>query len=64
MAYLVIYRPHNQLNCDTQYIGPFESHDDAYDYLCELPAIGQHNPGSVVDNPGVKFVQEIAAPQR
>lgn len=58
MQYLVIYRAHGQLNTETKYYGPFNSFDDAYEYLCTLPAIGtNHTEG---EN-GVKYVQEITS---
>ena len=31
--WIIIYRPHNQLNCDTQYIGPFETWVEADEAL-------------------------------
>lgn len=51
--YIVVYKRGEWLNCETQYIGPFESHDAAYDCLCELPAPGEG---------GVKFTQEVLRP--
>ena len=63
--HIVIYRPHNQLNCTTQYIGPFATFGEAYDYLCNLPALGQYSPWvgePNVANPGVKFIQELVRP--
>lgn len=64
--FIVIYRPHNKLNLETQYHGPFLSHDDAYDFLCGLPALGiqDQDPEIVTPNPGVKFIQSLIAPQR
>lgn len=60
-TFIVIYRPHGALNCETQHIGPFPSHDEAYEYLCKLPAIGINYGG---ENPGVKYVEELIAPEQ
>jgi len=57
--HIVVYRPHNQLNTDTQYIGPFTSWIAAYEHLCEMPALGQYQPDGILDNPGVKFVDRL-----
>lgn len=63
MAWILIYRPHNMMHLDTMHIGPFASHDDAYDTLCELPALGIHYP---VENgsplPGCKYITELCEP--
>lgn len=62
-SFMVIYRPHNTLVLDTRYFGPFATHADAYDFLCELPAIGKHQqPQSGPCTAGVKFVQQLTAP--
>jgi len=62
--YIVIYRRHNQLNVDTQYIGPFMTEERAYDALCELPALGIYKEDGQLNNPGVKFTQALQAPTR
>lgn len=59
--HIVVYRLHGQLNCETQYIGPFETFGDADDYLCFLPALGICPEG---EQPGVKFVQEVMTPKQ
>lgn len=61
--YIVIYRPHNELNLNTQYFGPFTSDEDAYDFLCTLPALGIHQPSTNMDNPGVKYTQRLVSPE-
>lgn len=63
--FIIVYRPHNELNLDTRYIGPFTDYSAAYDYLDQLPAIGPHlapRPSQPCHNPGVKFIQELEAP--
>lgn len=57
--HMVIFRLHGQLNLETAYIGPFADFGSAYEYLCELPALGICPEGQ---NAGVKFVQELQAP--
>lgn len=58
--FIVVYRPHNTLHCETKYFGPFQSHDDAYDYLCKLPAIGAHfPPENGCGNSGVKTIESL-----
>ena len=57
--YQVIYREHNKLNLDTLYIGPFDTWEEAYDALCQMPALGV-NPLDIGDdgyNAGCKFVE-------
>jgi hypothetical protein len=62
-AFMVVYRPHNTLVLDTRYYGPFAAWGEAYDFLCELPAIGTHQqPQSGPCASGVKFVQQLTAP--
>jgi len=58
--HIVIYREHGKLMCETACIGPFDDFGDAYEYLCTLPALGTCPEG---ENAGVKFVQELVAPQ-
>ena len=60
--FIVVYRPHNELNLDTTYYGPFATWPEADDALCSLPALGIHVPGEDIDNPGVKFIQELTSP--
>jgi hypothetical protein len=60
--WIVIYRPHNVLNCDTRYIGPFADYLAAEDALCALGALGPHIPEGVTPNPGVKFIQPLERP--
>ena len=59
--HIVIFRENGKLNMETAYIGPFDTFEDAYEYLCELPAIGICPEG---ENPGVKFIHELAKPDR
>lgn len=62
--FIVIYRPHNELKCNTQHIGPFPTHAAACDYLSTLPALGilEFDENNVVQNSGVKYVEELRAP--
>lgn len=57
--HMVVFRLHGKLNMETAYIGPFAEFEDAYEYLCELPALGICPDG---ENAGVKFVQELQKP--
>lgn len=59
--FIVVYRPHNTLNCETQYYGPFTTFADAYEYSCGLPALGIQwfTDEDTCRNPGCKFVQEL-----
>lgn len=57
--FIVIYRPHNELHCDTQHYGPFDSWGAAYDKLCSLPAIGSFDESHIIANTGVKYVEEL-----
>ena len=61
--HIVIYRPHNQLHCDTKFYGPFPSFGAAYDFLCTLPALGTYRPDGTINQPGVKYTQELEAAQ-
>lgn len=60
--YIVVYRPHNLLNCDTRYIGPFATWHEADDALYALPACGVYAPDGKLNNPGVKYTQELEQP--
>jgi len=57
--HMVIFREHGKLNLETAYIGPFADADAAFEYLCELPALGFVPQG---ENPGVKYIVELQAP--
>lgn len=58
-AFVVVYRPHDRLHCDTQYFGPFPLFWDAEDFLASLPVLGIDFNG---DMPGVKYIQELTPP--
>ena len=63
----VVYRPHNELMCNTRYIGPFETFAEAEEGLCGLPALGPHDPrdgDGVCIEPGVKFIEALEVPAR
>lgn len=57
--FIVIYRPHNELNVNTKHIGPFRTYMGAEVCLSSLPAIGIHYPDGVLNNPGVKYIEEL-----
>lgn len=59
--FIVVYRPHNLFNCDTQYIGPFASWEEADDVLCSLPALGTYTNTPTSCNPGVKFTADLCS---
>jgi len=53
-AWIIVYKADgDDLNLTTRHVGPFASHDEAYDALCELPA---------PINGGHKFIQELEQP--
>ena len=60
--FIVIYRPHNMLNCETQHVGPFADHNSAYDFACTLPALGIYREDGELNNPGVKYVEPLKRP--
>lgn len=55
MAGLIIVHKESAevLNCDVSHIGPFDSHDEAYDYLCTMPPVRKG---------GHKYITELVAP--
>ena len=55
--FIVVYRPHGAATTD--YYGVFDLFDDAYEFLCKLPAIGQRLEG---EQSGYKFVEELTTP--
>lgn len=59
--HIVIFREHGRLHMETQYIGPFDTFEDAYEYLCQLPALGIEKHGETV---GCKFIHELQKPDR
>ena len=63
MKHIVIYRPHGKLIMETKYYGPFESWEDADDFLCTLPAIGYQFTQEEIDHPGCKYTQPLASPE-
>lgn len=56
--YIVIYRPHNMLNLDTKYYGPF-TYDEAEERICKLKNLGQYQEDNLHNNPGCKFIEEL-----
>lgn len=57
--HIVVYRAHGDLMCETQYYGPFACFDDAYEFLCALPALGANNTGQ---QHGVKDIHVMRSP--
>lgn len=57
--HIVIFRLHGQLQMETQYFGPFEDFDSAYEYLCALPALGICPEGQ---ESGCKYIKELTVP--
>lgn len=66
MSYLVIYRRADWLNCETEFYGPFASHDDAYDFLCSLPSpCVDPATGELFEEPrnnACKYIEELRRP--
>ena len=60
--WIIIYRPHNALMAETQYIGVFETHDEAYEHLVELPALGLFDEEASCQTSGVKFIEALTVP--
>jgi len=63
--FIVVYRPHNQLIAETQYIGPFADYRAAEDMLIKLGPLGPHISAGfhATPNKGVKFIQELQPPR-
>ena len=57
--YIIVYRQHGQLNCETQFIGPFDDFEAAYEHFCTMPALGVCEGG--LDS-GVKYIKELTKP--
>lgn len=57
--WVVIFRRHGELNCDTRYIGPFANFDAAYEHLCSLPALGATQTHEEHLRPGVKHIVKV-----
>jgi hypothetical protein len=57
IMFIVIYRPHGELECDTKYYGAFDTFNAACGFLESLPALG--SKGCFSELAGVKFVQEL-----
>lgn len=57
--FIVHYRPHNRMICETVCFGPFRSDLAAHVFLCGLPALGIHIPDGCTPNSGVKFIEEL-----
>lgn len=57
--FIVVYREHGQMQCETHHIGPFATHDEAYEYLGMLPALGICEG---VKNTGCKYIQNLTPP--
>lgn len=60
--YIVVYRPHGILRYDTKFYGAFNSYLEAEDFLEALPALGVYD-GSGIGGEGVKYIQELTAPE-
>jgi hypothetical protein len=58
--YIVIFREHNKLLIDTLYVGPFDTFEEAYESLCEMPALGTYEPSTEsVNGSGVKYIETV-----
>ena len=55
--FIIVYRPHGELKIDTKHYGPYNSHDEAYEALCKLPAIGIAK--SDEQDIGCKYIAEL-----
>jgi hypothetical protein len=61
--YVHIFRPHNTAQLETQYVGPFATFEDVYEYHCSLPALGVYieaEDGFIGE--GVKTWHELTPP--
>ncbi len=58
LQYIVAFKHGDWLNCQTLCFGPFDDFDDAYNFLCQLPAprFGDVSGGSV------KTIQSVIKP--
>jgi hypothetical protein len=57
--FVIVYREHNKLMLETLYIGPFDTWDEAHEYMSKIPALGIHVPEGVTPNSGVKHVEPM-----
>lgn len=62
LPHIVSYRANGWLHCQTQYYGPFANHDDAYEFLCTLPAVGLYDDQLHEGQHGHKFTQALFSP--
>ena len=61
VPHIVVYRKHGDLQCETKFYGPFSNHDEAYDFLCTLPAVGAYADDLHAGQSGCKYTQALNA---
>lgn len=57
--HIVVYRANGEMQCETKFYGPFVNHDEAYDFLCTLPAVGIYNDEEHEGQHGCKYTQAL-----
>lgn len=57
--FIVIYRAHNQLMCETKHYGPYSDYMLAEDKLCALGALGHYEDDGLHNNPGCKYIEVL-----
>jgi len=57
--HIVVYRKHGDLQIETKFYGPFANHDEAYDFLCGLPAIGHYDDDLHAGMHGCKYTKAL-----
>jgi hypothetical protein len=57
--FIIVYRPHHMLHCETQYVGPYHTYAEAEEALVGFPALGPYTPDHNFNNPGVKFIATV-----
>ena len=58
IMFIVRFKNHDELEIESRHYGPFSSYDDAYEFLCMLPAPTY----SLGDSSGYKFIVELDSP--
>ena len=63
LPHIVVYRANGEMNIETKFYGPFADHDEAYEFLCTLPAVGIYNEEEHEGQHGCKYTQVLIAPE-
>jgi hypothetical protein len=63
--YIIVFKQHGALHCETQYFGPYADFDTAYDAMCEcrippLYSLEQREELGIGRDDGYRFLQELS----